>query len=78
MGNVTQLKRKQVIDQSMIDKIRERLVLAEQGEITEMIYVDHDAEDGLYYRATEFSDGWRMLGALEYMKDVVIRAMGRE
>lgn len=64
-------------DQEIIDLLSEWLDMARRGEITDIVVVGaiktpgHEPE---YMRANNFTDRWRILGALEYAKASVENA----
>ncbi|MCA0846107.1 hypothetical protein [Salipiger thiooxidans] len=73
-----QLKRPQVIDQELIEALRDVLDAAERGEVTGIVLCANMADDKQYYRASAFQDGWTLLGALEYAKECILLNMRAE
>jgi hypothetical protein len=72
---IAAIKRPQVIDQATIDEIRGVLDQAERGEVTGLVFAANMADDGTYFRVSDFANGWHILGALEYAKDSILKAM---
>lgn len=61
-------------DERMINAagwLREIADRCEKGEITEILVVLHDAAGSCFESNVEFTDRWRLLGALEYAKAAV-------
>lgn len=52
------------------------LDMAKKGQIRDVVLVASikDGDGPGYYRAAEFQDRWRILGALEYAKDCIHQA----
>lgn len=73
--SIEAIKRQQVIDQDTIAEIREVLDKAERGEVTGMVFAANMVDDGTYFRVSDFANVWHILGALEYAKDSILKAM---
>lgn len=65
------LKRKQVIDDEILEGIERVVQKAREGRVTEIVFVAHDVDSGHFERIAGFMDGWRLLGALEYARATV-------
>ena len=66
-------------DQDIINRLQDYLALAHRGEIANLVVIGNmkrDNEPGFYTYSADFGDAWRILGALEYAKWGVLRAMG--
>ncbi|GGE29997.1 hypothetical protein GCM10011360_17590 [Primorskyibacter flagellatus] len=75
--SVSSVARRQVIDQVVIDDIRDLLERAERGEVVDIVVVAEVASDGVYVAQSNFGNGWRVLGALEFAKAHVHRMIIR-
>ena len=76
MAEVHQLSRPQVIDEDVLREIEDRIAAARRGEIVDIMFACNDAEGDCYWRMSDFANAWRALGALEYIKDSILRGMG--
>lgn len=54
--------------------LRELADRVDAGEISDLVVVTHNGVDMRLERYGDFTDRWRMLGALEYAKDCVNNA----
>lgn len=63
-------------DQDVIDVLEAALEMARAGNLVDVVVVGSVKDsDGIgYWRAAEYMDRWRILGALEYAKDGVHRS----
>ncbi|MDG4650112.1 hypothetical protein P6F26_16815 [Roseibacterium sp. SDUM158017] len=62
-------------DEEIIDLLELALEMAKQGVIQDVVVVASikDEDGPAFWRGGEFNDRWRILGALEYAKDMVHR-----
>jgi len=63
-------------DPGVVEAIREVLEMAERGEVADVaIFATVNDVDGLgTFRTSSFSDRWRLLAALEYLRSGVHKA----
>ena len=74
-AKVHRLARPQVIDDEILCSIEDMVAAARRGEVVDIAFVCNDASGQAFYRMSQFQDAWRLIGALEYMKDSVLRGM---
>jgi hypothetical protein len=62
-------------DQETVEIIEDLLGKAKRGEIRDFVVVCSvkDEESNGYLRHCQFNDRWRLLGAIEYAKDSVLK-----
>lgn len=58
-------------NQGAIEILEYALEMAREGKLQEMVIVANIVDDGHFWRATDYADAWRILGALEMAKAFV-------
>lgn len=63
--------------QEVIEVLEAALRIARNEEVTEVVVVmeGKDRDGPAFFRNTDFDDGWRLMGALEYAKDAVLKGL---
>ena len=74
-SNLTDITGRNTRKDAILERLADITRRAEAGEIQDIVIVASvkDDEGPGYMRASEFADRWRILGALEYAKDSVLK-----
>lgn len=72
MNKIREIKRQPNAD--VVAALEGALKLAKSGEMTGVVIVGDLADERQFFRHSEFTNRWTLLGALEYAKDGVNRA----
>jgi hypothetical protein len=61
----------------IIAMLEDMLEMARRGDVHELVIVAsiREGDTPLFLRNSTFNDGWRMLGALRYAEEAVLRGM---
>lgn len=76
MTNLTEFKKPQIIDEDVLQSIEELIAEARAGNVVDIMVVANDTKGKSFVRISDFEDGWRALGALEYAKSSVLKGLG--
>jgi len=78
MSNVQAIARKQIVSDSIIETMEHYIEELKKGAITDFVFVADDPSGGVFYRASDFTDAWRLVGALAYAQQLVLDGMGKK
>ena len=74
---ITELKRKPIEGaECAAAKLRDLADMLEDGECRSVVAVAYLTAEKCFYKTADFEDAWKLLAALEYAKDAVLKGMG--
>ena len=78
MKNVRSIKRKQVVSDDIIKTLETVVEDLKSGVITDFVLVADDPVNGAFYRVSDFTNAWKLLGAIAYAQQSVLDGLGKK